>query len=135
VVGLAGEVAEASDTAVVETVRGVQLHAAPQTAALIKGGAAEEAQNASRLAAYADAMSDAVGVQRPPAGPLSGQHCWPQAGRAKHRDPTLAVSLQHTAVGECAALTNYTIQKLLFNSIRYTLLLHIYAARDLLFAL
>lgn len=95
--GFAREVADASDASVVEAVRCVQLDATPLAATRIKRGAAVVAQNAGGLSSDAHALSNAVGVHGPAATavPLSGQHRWPQAGRAKHRDPTLAVSLRN----------------------------------------
>jgi hypothetical protein len=97
--GCACEVLDASNASIVEAVRRVQLDAAPLAAALIERGAAVVAQDADGLSTDADALSNAVGVHGPAdttAVPLSGQHRGPQAGRAKHRDPTLAVSLRAT---------------------------------------
>jgi hypothetical protein len=96
--GFAREIADASDASVVEAVRRVQLDAAPLAAAGVERGAAEVAQDAAGLSADAHALSNAVDVHGPAAAavPLSRQHRGPQAGRAKHRDPTLAVSLRNT---------------------------------------
>lgn len=95
--GIACEIADASDASVVEAVRRVQLDAAPLAAARVERGAAVVAQDATGLSADAHALSNAVDVHGPAATavPLSGQHRGPQAGRAKHRDSTLAVSLRN----------------------------------------